>query len=87
MEEQMSDKSLPRTDSIDELAQFWDTHDLTDFENQLEEVPGTIFDRNATIAVRLQSSEADAVRQIAHAKGLAEADLIRTWVLEKIQSA
>jgi hypothetical protein len=29
---------LPQTDSIEELARFWDSHDLTDFEDQLEEV-------------------------------------------------
>ena len=30
---------IPHTDSIAELARFWDTHDLTDFEDELEEVP------------------------------------------------
>ncbi len=34
----MKTEALPQTDSIQELAQFWDTHDLTDFEEQLEEV-------------------------------------------------
>jgi hypothetical protein len=34
---------LPKTDSIDELAQFWDTHDLTDFEDQLEVVTEPVF--------------------------------------------
>jgi hypothetical protein len=28
---------IPKTDSVEELAQFWDTHDLTDFENELED--------------------------------------------------
>ena len=36
MEEPMSTNKIPQTDSIHELAQFWDTHDLTDFEEQLE---------------------------------------------------
>lgn len=40
----MKQKSrLPKTDSIDELARFWDTHDLTDFEDQLEVVSGPAF--------------------------------------------
>ena len=34
----MKTQHLPKTDSIQELAQFWDTHDLTDFEDELEEV-------------------------------------------------
>jgi hypothetical protein len=37
--------ALPKTDSIDELARFWDTHDLTDFEDQLEVVTEPVFVR------------------------------------------
>lgn len=37
-EERLSTKEIPRTDSIQELAQFWDSHDLTDFAEGLEEV-------------------------------------------------
>ena len=36
MEKRMT--KIPRLDSITELARFWDTHDLTDFEDELEEV-------------------------------------------------
>jgi hypothetical protein len=35
---------LPQTDSIEELARFWDTHDLTAFEDQLEEVTEPVFE-------------------------------------------
>ena len=40
----MIHSKIPETDSIRELASFWDTHDLTDFEDQLEEVtePGNL---------------------------------------------
>jgi hypothetical protein len=38
-------EALPQTDSIQELAKFWETHDLTDFENDLEEVAEPIFKR------------------------------------------
>ena len=31
----MSHPKLPQTDSIEELARFWDTPDLTDFEDEL----------------------------------------------------
>ena len=33
----MRKQKLPDTDSIEELAKFWDTHDLTDFKDDLEE--------------------------------------------------
>jgi hypothetical protein len=41
----MNANRLPKTDSIHELASFWDTHDLTDFEDQLQEVNEPVFER------------------------------------------
>lgn len=38
MEGTMKTERLSQTDSIPELVNFWDTHDLTDFEAELEEV-------------------------------------------------
>ncbi len=40
----MNRTKMPRTDSIQELAHFWDTHDLTDFEDELEVVNAPIFE-------------------------------------------
>lgn len=39
----MNSQRLPQTDSIRELAEFWDKHDLTDFESELEEVVEPVF--------------------------------------------
>ena len=80
----MKTEALPQTDSIQELAQFWDTHDLTDFENELEEVTEPVFERQTVIPLNLESTEAEAVRRLAEAKGIADAELIRGWVREKI---
>jgi hypothetical protein len=43
MEPTMKGEKIPETDSIEELARFWDSHDLTDFEDQLEEVTDPVF--------------------------------------------
>ena len=45
--------NIPQTDSIQELARFWDTHDLTDFEDQLEELVEPVFEPEAVISVQL----------------------------------
>jgi hypothetical protein len=37
----MCDNRLPDTDSVEELAELWDKHDLTDFEGELE-APATL---------------------------------------------
>jgi len=52
MEKSMKSPRLPKTDSIQELASFWDTHDLTEFENALEEVPESVFARKKGTSVR-----------------------------------
>ena len=73
---------LPQTDSIEALARFWDTHDLTEFADQVEEVPELIFARKAAtvVPIQLQPQEIKAVRRVAQAQGKAEATLLREWI-------
>lgn len=82
----MKTQYLPKTDSIRDLAEFWDTHDLTDFEDELEEVTETVFEPATVIPLNLESDEAEAVRRIAQSQGIPDAELIRGWVREKIQT-
>jgi predicted DNA binding CopG/RHH family protein len=86
MEKPMNHQRLPQTDSIQELANFWDGHDLTDFEDELEEVAEPVFERDTDITVHLQSDDASALRALANARGMAESELIRQWVLERIHA-
>jgi hypothetical protein len=80
----MNKSKLPETDSIQKLAQFWDTHEVTDFEDELEEVVDPVFERGEAIQLHLESPEAQAVRQMAQAQGVSQEQLIHGWVLEKI---
>lgn len=80
----MKAEALPQTDSIQELTQFWDTHDATDFENDLEEVTEPVFERRTVIALDLESTEAEAVKRMAESKGVADAELIRGWCVRKL---
>ena len=45
-----------------------------------------MFEREALITLHLHSDEAETLRQLAQAKGLADTELIREWILEKIHS-
>lgn len=76
---------IPQTDSIEELARFWDTQDLTDFEDELEEVTEPVFERESVVEVQLSPEEVEALNELARSKGIGSAELIREWVLEKIQ--
>jgi len=89
MERTMKTRKIPETDSIEELARFWDTHDLTDFEDQLENVPERVFERKpeTVIPVRLRRQEIEAVKRVAKTRGVREAALLRQWVREKLREA
>jgi predicted DNA binding CopG/RHH family protein len=78
---------LPRTDSIQELAEFWDSHDLADFQDELEEVCEPVFVKDSRIQINLPSEEAQAVSQIALSKGISQAELIREWVSQRLASS
>jgi hypothetical protein len=77
---------LPKTDSIRELAEFWDTHDVTDFADELLEVRERVFARRpgTGVTVPLTARERSALRDLAASRGVDEAALIRTWVQEKL---
>ena len=87
MEEEMKPERIPSTDSIEELSKFWDTHDLTDFEDDLEEVHAPVFarPREHTVAVELTSKEAQRLSRLARSEGLEETRLVRKWVREKLR--
>jgi predicted DNA binding CopG/RHH family protein len=87
MEKPMSTSKIPQTDSIEELARFWDSHDLADFEEQLEEVSVPVFEREAVVKVHLPSKDAETIKELAQSKGLDDADLIRQWVLERVHTS
>jgi uncharacterized protein len=69
----MKKPKLPNTDSIEKLAEFWDTHGLTDFEDELEEVAEPVFVRAPAIRradPRLGAGEARSSEQLARNQAL-----------------
>ena len=81
---------IPATDSISELAAFWSTHDLTDYEDELEAVEGPVFAKPAKVedlVLHLDPEEAVTVREAARAKGIDEAAIVREWIREHAPKA
>lgn len=81
---------IPDFKNIEEEAKFWDTHDITDFEDELEDVD-IVFDlekpRDEVLVVRLQKSLKQRLDKIAKNKGLNISTLARMWLIEKLKSA
>ena len=76
---------IPTTDSIQELAAFWQQHDVTDFEDELEEVADQVFQRPHIVPVPLTEAEHQAIHDAAMGRGLDEAALIHEWVKEQLR--
>ena len=83
----MKRPNIPQTDSIQELAHFWDTHDVTDFENELEEVREPVFERQIVIPVRLEPEASELVKELAKSRGISDVKLIQEWITERIEAS
>ena len=85
----MRRQKLPNTDSIEEMARFWDTHDLTDFEQELEEAAEPVFVRaeGTALSIDLEPSEAQHLKKIARSKGVKETTVLRQWILERLHES
>lgn len=89
MEKTIRKQGLLETDSIEELGKFWDTHDLTDFDEDLEEVRERVFVRTKGTLLRIefQLTEVQHLKKIARSKGVKDTTLLRQWILERLHEA
>jgi hypothetical protein len=87
MEKAMKHKTLPATDSIEELAKFWETHDLADFEEHLEEADEPVFVRptGTSLTINLQPVEAQRLKRIARSRRVKETTVVRQWIIDRLQ--
>jgi hypothetical protein len=68
--------------SIDEAARFWDTHSVTDYLDQMKEVPGVeinIVRRHFRVDQKL----ARKIHRIARRRGVSPETLVNLWLQEK----
>ena len=83
----MKGEQLQGTDSIQEMARFWDTHELTDFEEELEEVTEPVFADRTVLSSTWEPAQAEAVQKFAESKGIVDVEPIRDWVREKLAAS
>lgn len=80
------DGPVPAFNSIEEEAEFWDTHDLTEFikedGEEIEVVLGPELRRPVT--VRFDAEDREALDRRAEELGVEPAELVRMWVAERL---
>ncbi len=74
---------IPEFETLEEAAEFWDTHDSTEFEDEFEEVE-IKFVRPLQHAIELDVDTPllDALFAFARAHGVPFDELVRRWIAE-----
>ena len=82
---------IPVFASREEEAEFWDTHDVTDFLDELTPVtmraahPLQVRNLSANVQVRFDEETDRKLENQARARRVKKATLIRMWVLERLR--
>ncbi len=82
--------NIPTFKTLEEEANFWDTHSFTEFEDELEDVSIVVQlhqPKQETLVLRLQKNSKDRMKKIARHKGLGISALARLWILEKLHAS
>ncbi len=79
---------IPEFQSREEEAEFWETHDVTDYLDELRPVevsfaPGF----SSGLMIRLDRADWDALGRIAAERGTDPATLARVWIKERLREA
>ena len=81
-------KPIPPFKTLDEEAEFWDTHDTSLlFKNpniKLSDLPLIEDEKEEVLTVRLQKSVKKKLEKVARAKGINPSTLSRMWLIEKL---
>jgi hypothetical protein len=78
---------IPEFQTREEEAEFWDTHDVTDYLDELRPVrirvaPGL----SAGMTVRLDPADRAVLGRIAAERGIGPSTLARMWIKERLRS-
>jgi hypothetical protein len=76
---------IPSFSSIEEEAEFWDTHSFVDYVDDFESLD-RVSDESALLPVPvvLDSLERVALERIARNMGVLPSSLMRTWIEERL---
>lgn len=82
-----SKTSISKAESLEQIADYWDTHDLTDHWDQTQEVDCIISIESEKFLFSLDTSSLEKLRKIATSRGISIETLINIWVHEKTTKA
>ncbi|MCI0555600.1 MAG: BrnA antitoxin family protein [Anaerolineae bacterium] len=72
--------SVSKTNSLEKMGEFWDKHDLTDFDDP--NAPDIEF--NITVAIPIEPDLLSDIEELAHQRGVKVETLVNLWLKEKV---
>ena len=81
------DRIPEQFDSIEEAAQFWDTHDLGEYWKHTKPFKFRIQIKEAPRYVAVEEKIAQKLSRVAKKKGVSTETLVNLWVSEKLSKA
>ena len=73
--------------TIEDAAEFWDTHDLADYWDLTEEVEFQVHLPRRRYLVPLEPQLAQRVAAEAHKRGLSAETLVNLWLSDRLQQS
>lgn len=75
------------TASIQEVADFWDTHSTADYEDETEQVSFEIDIQEEAFTVALVPELVDQLEGQAKSRGVTTETLVNLWLAERLNAA
>lgn len=86
--DKINSKKLPdfKKMSDAQIAEFWETHEVTEFTDDLMQVTETFVDvrPKKTISMRIDEKAINELRELASKKGIGYQTLMRMWIKERL---
>ncbi|MEQ8222396.1 MAG: CopG family antitoxin [Candidatus Eremiobacterota bacterium] len=78
---------IPKFNTEEEEVEFWDTHSLDEFNEDLTLAEDVTFkkSRKKLVSLRLDSQQIEILKKIATGKGIGYLTLVRMWITEKLK--
>ncbi len=79
---------IPNFSNREEEAEFWDTHDITDYLDELNPVETRVAPNlSEGITIRFDAQTLAEIRSYAQDRGIGPTTLMRMWILERLKQA
>jgi len=77
--------SISKKSSYQEIGEFWDTHDLSEFWEQTKSVKFEVDIQIQRIYYPVDSKLSESILELARKRGISAETLINLWLSEKIE--